>query len=73
MPDQPLMTPEERRLRKLVLDRRELDRRIENQVRRCRAGGSGWAAVGAALGVTTQGAQQRYADRVGGAAPTAPR
>jgi hypothetical protein len=73
MPDAPLMTPEERRLRKLVLERRDLDARISNQVARCRRGGSTWEAVGRALGTTLQAAQQRFGERGGATAPTSPR
>lgn len=49
-----------RLLAELVDDARALDRRIEEQVHLARFGGASWTQVGAAVGMTKQGAQQRW-------------
>ena len=41
----------------------ELDRAVVDQVRRERAAGASWAAVGRALGMSRQAARQRFAAR----------
>lgn len=49
-----------RRLYDLREELEGLQEAIVGVVRTARAGGASWAAVGAALGVSKQGAQQRY-------------
>ena len=46
----------------LVRRRQRLDPDIAAEVARLRTAGVSWTAIGAALGVSRQGARQRYAD-----------
>jgi hypothetical protein len=54
-------------LARLAHQRRELEDRIGNRVRAARDNGLSWSDIGAALGISKQGAQQRY-----GAKPASP-
>jgi len=44
----------------LVRRRQRLDADIANEVARLRAAGVSWTVIGAALGVSRQGARQRF-------------
>ncbi len=44
----------------LVRRRQRLDADIAAEVRRLRAAGASWTVIGAALGISRQGARQRY-------------
>lgn len=61
------------RLRLLLTRQRAAERDIEEEVSRLIKGGHSWTIVGAALGLTRQGARQRYRGLLGGGAggPTA--
>lgn len=47
-------------LSELRTQQRELERQVEEQVRELIAKGVSWAALGRALGISRQGARQRY-------------
>lgn len=55
-----LVPPETRELRRLVERRSKVESAIEREVDRLSALGLSWTAIGATLGVTRQGARQRY-------------
>lgn len=61
----PLVPPETHELRRLVERRSKVESAIEREVARLSAMGLSWTAIGAALGVTRQGARQRYGLRSG--------
>lgn len=50
------------RLRRVAVERDEVEREIAYRVTRCRELGVSWAEVGVMLGVTKQSAQRKYAD-----------
>jgi hypothetical protein len=56
--DQPLIA-----LRALAVRSREVERLTELAVADCRAAGVPWTAIGEALGVSRQAAQQRFGDK----------
>jgi hypothetical protein len=73
MPDSPLLTPDERKLRKLVEERQRLQSVIDTAVARQRRTGATWATIGKLLGITTEGARKRYGARGGAIIPIPPR
>lgn len=56
-PTEPLDT---RELGRLVQERLKLEEAIQQEVARLSSTGTNWAVIGTALGVTRQGARQRY-------------
>jgi len=52
------------RIQQCELERREVERQLDTLVLKGRRAGISWAALGWALGITGQAAQQRYAKRL---------
>jgi hypothetical protein len=60
VPESTPLTADQRKLKKLVQERRDVDERIRTAVAAARRRGDTWASIAAVLGVTQQAANARF-------------